>query len=430
MPDHKVIIIGGGFGGLYAARALKSAPVEVTLLDRRNFHLFQPLLYQVATGTLTPGLIAAPLRLILKRQANTRVYLAEAEDFDVSGRNVLLRDGSRMPYDSLILAAGSEPNYFGHAEWPHLAPGLKTVEDATHMRSRILLAFEKAERETNPDQIKRWMTFVIVGAGPTGVELAGALAEIARKTLRDGFHHIETAEARIVLVDAVKQVLPGYPPGLAAKAERTLKGLHVTTRFNCRVTEVFSDSVTLQREDGTTERIETRTILWTAGVRASPLGERLAKSAGASVDKEGRVIVEPNLSVPGHPELFIIGDLANPSARDKQTLPGVAPVAIQEGRYVAEVIRRRLKGEPAPRAFHYHDPGSMATIGRNAAVAHIGRLQVNGFTAWLIWLFVHLYQLIGFQNRLLVMLQWAWNYLTWKRADLLITAAPSKKSQV
>jgi len=420
MEKHKVIIVGGGFGGLYAARELKDADVQLTLLDRRNFHLFQPLLYQVATGTLAPGDIASPLRLLLQHQKNARVLLGDVTDFDISAHQVILSDGDRMPYDTLVVATGSEPNYFGHDDWRRSAPGLKTVEDATRMRSRILLAFEKAERETNPEKIASWLTFVIVGAGPTGVELAGALAEVAHKTLRNGFRHIKPSQAKILLVDPEEHVLPGYPHKLSLKAEKALHRLRVTVRTRSRVTDV-QPGVVILGEGATAERIQTQTILWTSGVQASSLGKKLVQATGALLDKGGRVMVEPDLSVAGHPEIFVIGDLANPSAKDQPSLPGVAAVAIQQGRYVGERIKHGGRGEP-PKPFRYHDPGKLATIGRNAAVADFGWLQMDGVLAWLLWAFIHIFKLLVFENRLLVMMQWAWNYVTWRRTDLLITA--------
>ncbi len=422
MQNHKVVIVGGGFGGLYAAQRLAQLPVKVTLLDRRNFHLFQPLLYQVATGTIAPGDIASPLRLILAKNKNVEVLWAEVVGFNIPKKTVILQDGAEVSFDTLIMAAGSEPNYFNHPEWKAFAPGLKTVEDATAMRSRILLAFENAEREPDPDIVRRWLTFVVVGAGPTGVELAGALAEVARKTLRGGFRHIHPGSAKIILVDADPHILMGYSEKLAAKAIKALRKLGVTVRDNIRVTDVEKEAVVLG-EGSKAERIESRTILWTAGVRASPLGEALAKEAGAATDKGGRVLVNSDLSIPAHPEILVIGDLANPSAEKKQSLPGVAQVAMQEGKYVAHLIEHRLKGRPMP-PFKYHDRGSLATIGRNIAVAKIGPFEFDGFLAWLVWAGVHLYQLLEFENRILVMFQWAWNYISWRRTDLLITHAP------
>jgi len=418
--DPRVVIIGGGFGGLYAARALKNTAMQVTLLDRRNFHLFQPLLYQVATGTIAPGDIASPLRLVLKHQKNVRVLLGEVTGFDVQARQVMQRDGSPIPYDTLILASGSEPNYFGHDDWRRIAPGLKTVEDATSMRSSILLAFENAERETNPEKIVEWLTFVVVGAGATGVELAGALAEVARKTLRDGFRHIQPADAKIILIDAVEHVLPGYPLDLSIKADKALKRLGVIIRTNRRVTDVQPAMVQIG-EGEHTEYIHARTILWTSGVRASPLGSALAQASGAELDKGGRVLVLPDLSLPGHPELFVIGDLANPSIKEKQMIPGVAPAAMQEGQYVAGLLKDRLAGRVTP-PFRYRDHGSLATIGRNAAVADLGWIKFDGFLAWMAWAFIHIFKLLEFENRFIVMLQWAWYYLSWRRTDLLITA--------
>ena len=424
MKTHHVVIIGGGFGGLYAARALKHAPVEVTLLDRRNFHLFQPLLYQVATGTLAPGDIASPLRLVLQRQNNVRVLLGEVVGFDIPERRVLLRDGEKIPYDTLVLAAGSETNYFGNDKWRAVAPGLKTVEDATVMRSRILTAFESAERETDPSKVASWLTFVIVGAGPTGVELAGALAEIARKTLRDGFRHIQPSNAKILLVDAVEHALPGYPLSLSLKAEEALRRLGVILRTQSRVTDIRPDAVVIGEGDKV-ETIPTHTVLWTSGVQASPLGEALSKATGAVIDKGRRVLVEPDLSVPRHPELFVIGDLAHVNGQGNQVVPGVAPAAMQEGQYVAEVIENRLQGKSTP-PFRYQDRGSLATIGRNAAVADFGWLKFDGFPAWLAWALVHIFKLLEFENRFLVMVQWAWNYLNWRRTDLLITSPPAE----
>ena len=415
---HHVVIIGGGFGGLYAAKSLKRAPVRVTVLDRRNFHLFQPLLYQVATGTLSPANIAAPLRAILKRQENVRVLLGEAIDIDVSNRRVVLSDGE-LSYDTLIVAAGVRHHYFGRDEWERLAPGLKTIEDATEMRRRILLAFEAAEREGDPGELRAWLTFVVVGGGPTGVELAGAVGEIARHTLTHDFRAINPADARIVLVEGMDRVLPPYPPTLSARAEAGLNRLGVTVQTGAMVTDIDADAVTIRCGERR-ERIPTRTILWAAGVQASTLGGVLASATGAAVDRVGRVVVEPDLSVAAHPEVFVIGDLAHFSHHTGTPLPGVAPVAMQQGRYVATLIMRRLRGETMP-SFRYRDYGSMATIGRAEAVADLGWVQFSGFFAWLAWLFIHLIHLVQFQNRLLVLIQWAWNYFTWNRYARLIT---------
>ncbi len=418
MERHRVVILGGGFGGLSAALALKNAPVEVTLLDRCNYHLFQPLLYQVATGSLSPANIAAPLRQILRRQKNTKVLLAEAVDIDAANRRVILSDGE-VPYDTLIVATGSTHQYFGHDEWEKFAPGLKTVEDATAMRRRILLAFEAAEREPDPAKLKAWMTFVIVGGGPTGAELAGALGEIAHDTLTHDFRDIDPSRTQIILVEGTDRALPTYPPKLSEAARKMLVRLGVTVRTGAMVTDVKADSVTI-RDGDRTESIPTRTVLWAAGVLASPLGIILSKKAGAPVDKVGRVLVNPDLSVPGHPEIFVIGDLANFSHQTGKPLPGVAQPAIQQGRYVGKVIRARLQNKKLP-PFHYFDKGNLATIGRGAAVADLNWLQISGLPAWLIWIFIHLLYIVQFQNRLLVLLQWAWLYITFDRSARLIT---------
>jgi NADH:quinone reductase (non-electrogenic) len=415
---HRVVIIGGGFGGLAVARSLKHAPVEVTLLDRCNYHLFQPLLYQVATGVLSPANIAGPLRHILKNQKNTRVLLAEATHIDAANRRVILSDGI-VEYDTLVVSTGASHQYFGHDEWEQFAPGLKTIEDATEMRGRILLAFEAAEREPDPEKRRAWMTFVIVGAGPTGAELAGALGEIANDTLRHDFRDINTSEARIVLVEGTGRVLPTYPESLSASARKMLERLGVTVRANCMVTDLSEGRVTI-REGDRTEEIQARTILWAAGVLASPLSRVLEKEAGAKLDRAGRVIVEPDLTVAGHPEIFVIGDLANFSHQTGRPLPGVAQPAIQEGRYVGKTITRRLRGEKI-QPFHYWDKGNLATLGRAAAVADLHRLRLSGWPAWMIWLFVHLLYIVEFQNRLLILLQWAWLYINYDRSARLIT---------
>jgi NADH dehydrogenase len=415
---HRVVIVGGGFGGLHTALSLKRAPVDVTLIDRRNFHLFQPLLYQVATGGLSPANIAAPLRALLRRQKNTRVLLGEATDVDVAGRRLILSDGA-VPYDTLILAAGARHHYFGHDEWEPLAPGLKTIEDATEMRRRILLAFEAAEREADPAKVREWLTVVIVGGGPTGVELAGALAEIAHHTLRNNFRTIDPRAAQIVLLEGLDRVLLAYPPDLSAKADAALRRLGVTVRCGLQVIDIKPDLVTAKGAGGV-ERIAARTVLWGAGVQASPLGRALATSAGAEVDRSGRLVVGPDCGVPGHPAIFVIGDLARCKDAAGKPLPGVAPVAMQQGRYVARLIEARLRGKSLT-PFAYRDYGSMATIGRNAAVADFGRLRFGGYLAWLAWLFIHLMYLVEFENRLLVLMQWGWNYFTRNRAARLIT---------
>ncbi len=417
-PPHRVVIVGGGFGGLNAAQSLKDAPVEVTLIDRRNFHLFQPLLYQVATGSLSPANIAAPLRGILKGQKNTRVILAEATDIDARKRRVILSDGE-APYDTLIVATGSSHHYFGHEEWRPAAPGLKTIEDATAMRRRIFLAFEAAERETDGERLREWLTFVIVGAGPTGVELAGALSEIARDTLRHEFRRINPAAARIVLVEGADRVLPAYPPCLSAKARAKLEGLGVTVKTGTVMTDIRADSVRVRSGDQA-EAIAARTVLWAAGVEGSPLGRALARATGAELDRSARIRVEPNLSVRGFPEILVIGDLANCSPPASQPLPGVAQVAIQQGRYAARLVRARLQGQGLE-PFRYRNRGNLAVIGRAAAVADLPGLRFNGYLAWLAWLFIHLINIVEYHNRLLVLVQWAWNYFSFNRAARLIT---------
>jgi len=415
---QRVVILGGGFGGLSAAQHLKNAPVDVTLIDRCNFHLFQPLLYQVATGSLSPANISGPLRQILKRQKNTTVLLGEAIDINPVNHRVILSDGA-IHYDTLIVATGSSHQYFGHDEWEQFAPGLKTVEDATHMRARILLAFEAAEREQDPEKLKQWLTFVIVGGGPTGAELAGALGEIANDTLRHDFRHINPSEARIILVEGTDRVLPTYPPKLSAAAKKMLERLSVTVRTNAMVVDVKAHSVTIKCGDHT-EVIPTRTILWAAGVLASPLGRALGNTLNAQTDRSGRVIVDSEMTIPGHPEIFVIGDLSSFSHQTGKPLPGVAQPAIQQGRYVANAIKLRLRGEKT-KPFRYFDKGNLATIGRGAAVADLNFMTLSGLPAWMIWIFIHLMYIVEFQNRLLVFLQWMWLYITFDRTARLIT---------
>ncbi len=421
--SHRVVIVGGGFGGLYAARALSRTAASITLLDRRNFHLFQPLLYQVATGGLSPANIAAPLRTLLRRQERTEVLLAEAVDFDVERRRVMLAQENGGPadmsYDTLIVAAGAQFNYFGHNAWRELAPGLKSIEDATEIRRRVLTAFEKAELEDDPARRRKWLTFVIVGGGATGVELAGALGELAHFTLQRDFRSIDPAEARILLLEGRERVLPPFVPELSEKTRQSLERLGVTVRTNVNVTDIQSHSVGV-REGDRDETIDAATVLWTAGVRAAGLSDKLAAAAQAPVDRSGRIIVEPDLTVPGRPEIFVVGDMAHFSHQTGQPLAGVAPVAMQQGRYVARVIKARLAGRTeAP--FHYHDKGSMAVIGRAAGVADLGRIKLSGYLGWLAWLFIHLFYLAKFENRLLVLTQWAWNYWTRNRSARLIT---------
>jgi NADH dehydrogenase len=408
---RRVVIIGGGFGGLYAARALGGADVEITLLDRRNHHLFQPLLYQVATATLNPSDIAVPIRSVLRRQRNVRVLLGEATSIDVAGKNVVLRDGESLPYDFLIMATGATHSYFGQDKWEAVAPGLKSIEDALEIRRRIFLAFEAAERATDPEQRRAWLTFVIIGAGATGVELAGALGEISHQSLRGDFRSIDPRDTRVVLVEGLPRVLPVFPEPLSASAEARLRRLGVEVRTGLRVTGVDAGGVDLGGE-----RIATRTILWAAGVAASPL----ARSLGVPLDRAGRVLVNADLTIPGHDDVFVIGDLAA-LEQDGQPVPGVSPAAMQEGRHVGDTIRRRLRGQPA-QPFRYFDKGNFAVIGRGAAVGHFrDKVRLTGFIAWCAWLFIHLFFLIGFRNRALVMFDWAYSYLTFRRGARLIT---------
>ena len=408
-PLPHVVILGAGFGGLNAARALKRAPVRITVIDRANHHLFQPLLYQVATAALSPADISAPIRRILRRQNNVEVLLAEATAIDLPSRRVVLADGE-VDYDFLIVATGATHTYFGHEDWELLAPGLKTLKDALQIRQRILIAFEIAEREPDKRLRHEWMTFVIVGAGPTGVELAGTLAEVARQTLARDFRHIDTAEARVVLVEAATKVLGTFEDTLSAKAQDQLKRLGVDVRLGLPVSEITALGVQVG-----SEWIGARTIIWAAGVAASPL----AQSLNVPLDRAGRVLVEPDLTVPGHDNVYVIGDLAHLEQEGKP-VPGIAPAAMQEGRQAASNLLRSLGGqERLP--FRYHDKGMLATIGRGAAVAHIGSIRASGYLAWLLWLFVHIFFLIGFRNRLLVMIQWAWSYITFDRGARLIT---------
>ncbi len=415
---HRVVIVGGGFAGLNAARALRRAAVQVTLVDRRNFHLFQPLLYQVATGGLSPANIAAPLRSIVERQKNCEVLLGEVRGFDVSHRLVHF-DGMQIAYDTLIVAAGARHSYFGHPEWEAFAPGLKTIEDATEIRRRLLTAFELAEREADLEHRRRLLTIVIVGGGPTGVELAGTMAEIARYTLQREFRHIEPSDAQIVLIEAGERVLSAYPPDLSEKAQRSLERLGVVVRAKTRVADMTADHV-LVNFGGAQEKLQTHSVFWAAGVEASPLAAALAETTGATLDRAGRIVVESDLSLPGHPEILVLGDMANYSHHGGQPLPGVAPVAIQQGRFAAKLIAARLRGRPLP-VFRYRSLGNMATIGRSAAVAEFGKVHFSGFAAWMLWLVVHLMNLVSFRNRLLVLVQWGWNYFTYDRSARLIT---------
>ncbi len=405
----RVAIVGAGFGGLAAAKSLKRADVDVTVIDRSNHHLFQPLLYQVATAALNPSDIAAPIRRILRGQKNAEVLLAEVTGIDVPGQTVLLADGS-VPFDFLILATGATHSYFGRDDWEQFAPGLKSLQDALEIRRRLLTAFEVAEREPDPRIRREWMTFVIVGAGPTGTELAGTLVEVARKTLASDFRNIDPAEARVVLLEGSPRVLGAYTEDLSEKAREQLQRLGVEVLTGKVVTDIDATGVTIGAE-----RIDARTVLWGAGVAASPL----ARSLGVPLDHARRVLVEPDLSIPGHPNVFVIGDLAHVEHKG-QLVPGVAPAAMQMGPSAADNVTRTLAGKPR-KPFAYRDKGMLATIGRGAAVAHIGRVKASGYVAWLLWLFVHVFFLIGFRNRVLVMIQWAWSYLTYDRGARLIT---------
>jgi NADH dehydrogenase len=407
-----VVIVGGGFGGLYAAKALRRQPVRITLIDRKNHHTFQPLLYQVATAGMNPSEIAVPIRRVLRKQKNVVVLLNEVTSIDLAARQVALLTGE-IAYDYLIVATGATHSYFGHDDWARFAPGLKSVEDALEIRSRVFSAFEAAEWEDDEATRRALMTFVIVGGGPTGVELAGTLVEIAKRTLPDDFRRIDPARAKVILIESAPRVLTAYVEPLSEKARRQLDELGVEVRTGAPVTAIDSEGVILRGE-----RIAARTVLWAAGVAASPV----ARTLGVPLDRAGRVIVEPDLTVPGHPEVFVIGDLAAVQ-QDGKPVPGVAPAAIQGGQYVGACIRAALRGKPRP-AFHYRDKGSLATIGRAAAIADFGRFKLTGFIAWVAWFAIHIFFLIGFRNRFLVLLQWAWAYMTYERGARLITGNP------
>ena len=424
---HRVVIVGGGFGGLYATRELsRSTAVEVTLVDRRNFHLFQPLLYQVATGALAPGEIAQPLRSIFRKRMNVTVLLGEAVSVDVKARRIVLSDGGPIDFDTLIVATGAQFSYFGHDDWARFAPGLKSIDDATDIRRRILIAFEAAEREADPGRRAEWMTFVVVGGGPTGVELAGALGEIANDTLKRDFRAINPSDARILLVEAMDRVLPTYPEDRSASARRQLEHLGVTVRTKTPVVGIDDRSVEV-KIDGGTERIPARTVLWAAGVRVTSFAHAVAEATGAPTDKAGRIVVGPDLTVPGHPEIFVIGDAAVQPWKEGKPVPGVAQGAIQPGRYAGKTILRRLRGEPTP-PFRYRDLGDVAVIGRLAGVTNIPWLgplgRTGGFLAWLLWLGIHISYLIGFANRVVVTVRWAWSFFTHGRSSRLITGQP------
>lgn len=418
MNTKQVVIIGGGFGGLYAAKAMGRLPLHLTLVDKRNFHLFQPLLYQVATGGLSPGDIASPLRGVVGRQKNTWVVQGEVVDIDPQSRQVILMDGV-LPYDVLVVATGVRHSYFGRDEWERSAPGLKTIEDALEIRRRVFTAFERAEREPDPVRRQMWQTFVLVGAGPTGVELAGALGELANRTLRHDFKQIDPTQTRILLLEGGERVLPGYPAALSHKAAAAVTRLGVTVRTHTLVTQIGEHTVTLQQGDEV-EHLEAGTILWAAGVQASPLGRVLAEKTGVELDRSGRVKVNPDLTLPDYPDIFVIGDLAHFAHQTGQPLPGVAQVAMQMGYYVAQRLK---KGEAAGLRppFRYKDKGNLAVIGRNAAVADLGWLRFSGYLAWLIWVFIHIAYLIEFDNKVKVLFEWFQDYLFRKRGARLIT---------
>lgn len=417
---HRVLILGGGFGGLVAAQTLKRADAEITLIDKRNFHLFQPLLYQVATGSLSPGEIAAPLRAVLNRQKNTEVLLGEAMDLDPVAKRVVLRDGGAFPYDTLVIATGSRTSYYGHEEWRDVAPSLKTVEEATAIRHKLLYAFERAERAATEAEARAWLTFIVVGAGATGLELAGALAEIASETLRHDFRRIRPEEARIILLEGGPRVLAAYPEDLSAKAEQLVARLGVEVHKGVFVTSIDADGVDYKHGD-TTGRYDAKTVLWTGGVETTEFGKRVASRTGAEIERAGKIKVQPDLTIPNFRDIFIVGDLAYSVDEKGRLLPGVAQVAIQGGRYAGKAILARLEGKPAPPPFRYFDKGDLAVIGRAAAVANIFGFHVSGLPAWLVWLFIHLMYIVQFQSRILVFIEWGFLYLTFSRGARLIT---------
>jgi NADH:ubiquinone reductase (H+-translocating) len=424
---HRVVILGGGFGGLAAAQKLKRAPVDVTLIDRRNFHLFQPLLYQVATGSLSPGEIAAPLRGVLSRQKNVSVLLGEAADVDPRAKKVLLRDGATFEYDTLIVATGTQTSYYGNDSWREWAPSLKSVEEATAIRHKILYAFERAERAATPEEARSWLTFIIVGAGATGMELAGALAEIAQETLRHDFRKINPREARIILMEGAPRVLGAFPEDLSAKGEKLVTRLGVEVIKGVMVTNIDADGVTYKRAESS-EKLGAHTVLWAGGVTATAFGQKLAERTSSESDRSGRIKVNRDLTVPNHPDIFIIGDLAHAVDEKGALLPGVAQVAMQGGAYAAKAIRKRLVGESDIAPFHYFNKGDMAVIGRAAAVANVFGVHVSGLLAWLMWLFIHLIYIVEFQSRIQVFVQWGFEYLTFSRGARLITGEAATDS--
>jgi NADH:ubiquinone reductase (H+-translocating) len=417
---HRVVILGGGFGGLSAAQVLKRAAVQIKLIDRRNFHLFQPLLYQVATGSLSPGEIAAPLRSILRKQKNTEVLLGQAVDIDPRNRLVTLQDGGQFEYDSLIVSTGSKTSYYGNDSWRESAPSLKTIEEATAIRHKILYAFESAERAASEAEARAWLTFVIVGAGATGMELAGALAEIANQTLKHDFRRINPSEAQILLIEGGPRVLPAFPEDLSAKAEKLVSKLGVHVMKGVKVTQVDAAGVTFERGTAT-ERLPAKTVLWAGGVTTNEFGRTLAARTQAPTDRNGRIEVTPQLTIPNFPDIFVVGDLAIAMDHSGKPMPGVAQVAMQGGAYAAKVIRARLQKKAEPPPFHYFNKGDMAVIGRAAAVANIFGFHLSGLSAWLVWLFIHLMYIVEFQSRVLVFVQWGFEYLTFSRGARLIT---------
>ena len=433
---HRAVVIGGGFGGLQAAIKLARAPVELTLVDRRNFHLFQPLTYQLATGALSPGEVCYPLRAIFKRRPNVRVLLAEVKRFDLAAREVALEPEcgesgpASLTYDTLIVAGGSSYSYFGHDEWRGVAPEVKSLESALAVRSRILGAFEAAEMEPDPARRRAWLTFVVVGAGPTGVEMAGQIAELARDTLRGDFRAIDPGAGRVLLIETADRVLTGFPPSLSGKAARSLEQLGVTPLLERTVVGIDEDAVAIQAPGGDVERIGARTVIWAAGVTASGLARLLAEQSGAELDRAGRVAVEPDLTLPAHPEVLALGDMVRVRGADgtPQPLPGVAPVAMQQGRHAAKLVRARL-AERSIGPFRYRDKGNLATIGRARAVADLHAIRLSGSLAWITWLVVHLWYLIGFQNRLLVVIRWSISFFTRGRGARLISERPAATGQ-
>ncbi len=433
---HRVVVVGGGFGGLQTVRSLRRAPVEVTLVDRRNFHLFQPLLYQVATGALSPAEIATPLRVVLRRQKNVRVVMGDVREFDLAARRLLLDavpngdTGAVIPYDTLVVAAGSRYSYFGHDEWRPFALEIKSLESALDVRRRIFTAFEAAELERDSKRREAWLTFVIVGGGATGIEMAGQIAELARDALPRDFRSVDPRRARILLIEASERLLPGFPPRLSTRAAQTLERLGVTVLLDTSVVDIDGESVVSTRPDGENTYVPTRTIIWAAGVVASELAAVLAAASGAALDRRGRVAVGPDLTIEGYPEVIALGDMASvhDATGDAVALPGLASTAMQQGRHAGETVRRRAQGKPS-QPFRFVDKGNLATIGRAHAVAEIKGIQTSGLLAWLIWLGVHIFYLIGLQNRLLVLTRWAFSFLTRGRGARLITGESTPTAQ-